>query len=186
MFLGHFALGVATKPVAPTTPIWALFLAPQAIDLAFLALNVVDIEGSSHGDYGQSEIDALYSHSLLGALIISAVVFWAAKKIWKSDRTAWIIGALSFSHWPIDLIVHHKDLPILPNNIGDLPLLGFGLWDHSRTIISIEIAAAIVGVALYFNVARKQRATKLWFLGPAIITALFALMAYSDLGRLPA
>ncbi len=186
MFLGHFAIGVATKPAAPALPIWALFLAPQALDLVFLPLTAVGVEGSSHGDYGQSEIDAAYSHSIVGALAIAALVFVVARKVWKSDRSAWILSALALSHWVIDLLVHHRDLPILPGNVGGLPLFGFGLWDYPRAIFSIEVMLAVVGVGLYLNWARTQQDTRFRYLGPAVITVLFALMASSDFARLPA
>lgn len=186
MFLGHFALGVATKPAAPKLPIWALFLAPQAMDLVFLGLGALGVEGSSHGDYGQSEIDATYSHSIVGALAIAGLVFWIARKVWKSERSAWIMAALALSHWPIDLFVHHEDLPILPGNLGDLPMLGFGLWDYPRAILTIEAVLAIAAAGLYFNWARTQPHTRYRYVGPAIITTLFGLMAYSDLARLPA
>jgi hypothetical protein len=74
MFLGHFAIGAASKRFAPTVPIWALLLAPQALDLAFLPLVAFGVEGFEPGSYGQDQINALYSHSLVGALLISAVV----------------------------------------------------------------------------------------------------------------
>ena len=95
MFLGHFALGVAAKPAAPQLPIWALFLAPQAMDLVFLPLTAIGVEGSSHGDYGQSEFDATYSHSILSALAIAGVVFLITRRVWKSDRSAWIMAAIT-------------------------------------------------------------------------------------------
>lgn len=186
MFLGHFAIGVAAKPAAAKLPIWALFLAPQALDLVFLPLVAVGVEGSSHGDYGQSEIDAAYSHSIAGALAIAGLVFWITKRIWKSDRSAWIMAGLALSHWPIDLLVHHKDLAILPGNLGDFPLLGLGLWDHARAILAIEVLLAIVGVGLYFNWARTQSPSRFRYLAPAVITVLFVVMANSDFVRLPA
>lgn len=186
MFLGHFAAGVAAKPVAPELPIWALLIAPQALDLAFLPLVAVGVEGFDQGDFGQDRIDALYTHSLIGALVISAAVFWIAKKLWKSDNAALILTGLSFSHWPIDLLVHHEDLPILPNNWGDFSLLGFGLWDYPRAILSIEIGLAVVAAGLYFRWARVQAPSSRWYVGPAVVTVLFALLAISDLARLPA
>jgi hypothetical protein len=97
MFLGHFALGVAAKPAAPRLPIWAPFLAPQAMDVVFLPLTAIGVEGSSHGDYGQSEIDAAYSHSILSALAIAGLVFWITKRVWKSDRSAWKKGIQAFN-----------------------------------------------------------------------------------------
>lgn len=186
MFLGHFAAGVAAKPVAPELPIWALLVAPQAMDLAFLPLVAAGVEGFDQGDFGQDRIDALYSHSIIGALVISAAVFWIAKKLWKSDKGAWILAGLAFSHWPIDLLVHHEDLPILPNNWGDFPLLGFGLWDYPRGVLSIEIGLAAVAAGLYFRWARAHTSSPRWYVGPSVVTVVFALLAISDLARLPA
>ena len=186
MFLGHFAMGVATKPVAPKVPVWALFLAPQAMDLAFLPLVAIGLEGFEQGQYGQDKIDALYTHSLVGALIISAVIFWVGKKVWKTDFHAWLLAGLSFSHWPVDLLVHHQDMPILPGNLGGLPLLGFGLWDFPYVIFGIEVILAIVGVVLYFNWAKKERSSARWYIGPIVIAILFAVMVISDIPRLPA
>jgi hypothetical protein len=116
MLLGHFAAGVATKPAAETLPIWALLLAPQALDIVFLPLVGSGVEEFEQGDYGQDGIEAFYSHSIVGAVFISAAVFWIGKKLWKSSTGAWVLALLSFSHWPIDLVVHHEDLPILPGN----------------------------------------------------------------------
>ena len=49
MFIGHFALGVATKKIAPTLPIWILLLAPQFMDLMFMPLVALGIEGYELG-----------------------------------------------------------------------------------------------------------------------------------------
>jgi len=185
MFLGHFAIGVAAKPAAPEVPVWALFLAPQALDLLFLPLVAVGLEGFEQGLYGQDKISALYTHSLLGALLISAAIFFIGKKVWQTNSTAWLLAGLSFSHWPIDLLVHHKDLSLLPGNLGGFPLLGFGLWDFSYLIFGIEVVLAIVGAGLYFNWARKAQPTARWYIGPIVITILFGLMIISDIPRLP-
>jgi len=184
MFLGHFAIGVATKPKAPKLPVWALFLAPQALDLFFLPLVALGIESFEQGLYGQDHIEAFYTHSLVGALLISALVFWFAKKKWKTNNSAWLLAGLSFSHWPIDLLVHHKDLPILPGNLGGFPLLGFGLWDYTIMIFSVEVILAILGVALYFSWAMKEKETPRWYIGPTAVAILFALMIMSDIPRL--
>jgi hypothetical protein len=49
MFLGHLTMGVATKVAAPKVPIWALFLAPQALDLVFIPLVAIGLEGDVQG-----------------------------------------------------------------------------------------------------------------------------------------
>ena len=186
MFLGHFAMGIATKSVAPKMPAWALFLAPQAMDLLFLPLVAVGLESFEPGPYGQDHIEAFYTHSLVGALLISAAMFWIGKKVWQTDFNAWLLAGLSFSHWPVDLLVHHRDMPFLPGNLGGLPLLGFGLWDYAYVIFGLEVILALVGIGIYFNWANKERLTVRWYIGPAIVAVLFALMIVSDIPRLPA
>lgn len=189
MFLGHFAVGVATKPVAPKMPVWILFLAPQFLDLIFIILFIFGIEGlQPDGNidvYGQFKGNILYSHSLVGALVISAGAFWIGKRFWKTDFNGWVLAGLSFSHWPMDLLVHHQDMPILPGNLGGLPLLGFGAWNYPVAILSLEIALAIIGVLLYFQWAKKEKLSSRWFVGPAIIAILFILQAFMDISNLP-
>lgn len=90
MFVGHFAVGVATKSAAPKIPMWVLFTAPQFLDLAFLILLLIGVEGF-HPDadrevYGQFKGDIQYSHSLIGALFISGVAFWIGKHFWKTSQ----------------------------------------------------------------------------------------------------
>ena len=87
MFLGHFAMGVAAKPVAPKVPIWALFLAPQALDLMFLPLVAIGLEGFVQGQYGQDQINALYTHSLVGRLLLVRWSFGLEKRFGKAIFT---------------------------------------------------------------------------------------------------
>ncbi len=185
MFLGHFAIGVAMKPVAPKMPIWILFLAPQFMDLLFLPLVALGIEGYEPGPYGHSQISAFYTHSLVGALLISAVAYWIGMYFWKSARAGMILAGLSFSHWLIDLFVHHQDMPILPGNIGNLPMLGFGLWDYEYAVFGTEIALAIVGLGLYARWAQTEKSSAYWYAGPAIIALLFVAQILTDIPGLP-
>lgn len=60
---------------------------------------------------------------------------------------------MAFSHWVLDLIVHHPDLPILPGNAGNLPLLGFGLWGLPTVAALVELALVIGGAYLYYRSA---------------------------------
>lgn len=186
MFLGHFAVGVATKPLAPTLPVWSLFLAPQFMDLLFMPLVALGIEGYVPGPYGHDTLTAHYTHSLVGALLISVVAYWIGTRLGKTTRSGLILGGLSFSHWIIDLFVHHQDMPLLPGNAGNFPLLGFGLWDYEYVIFGIEVLMAALACGAYFRWARHTRATSRWYVGPVVIAVLFAAMALGDIGRLPA
>ena len=57
----------------------------------------------------------------------------------------------SFSHWILDLLVHRADLPLLPGNYGDLPMLGFGLWRFPAISIILECILIAIGGILYFR-----------------------------------
>ena len=66
-----------------------------------------------------------------------------------------LLGAVAFSHWVLDLIVHRGDMPVLPGNAGNLPLLGFGLWGTPVASILLEAVLFVLGVFLYWRSARS-------------------------------
>jgi len=186
MFVGHFALGVATKKLAPTMPIWILFLAPQFMDLLFAPLVAIGIESFEPGAYGHLTLNILYTHSLVGALAIAAVAYWIGNGFWKSSRGGIILASLSFSHWIVDVMVHRPDMPILPGNLGNFPLLGFGLWDFEYGVFATEVLMAIIAVFLYFRWALKEKQGARWFVGPTIIILIFAVLIISEFRNMPA
>jgi len=186
MFVGHFAIGVATKKFAPSMPIWILFLAPQFMDLLFVPLVAVGIESFEYGPYGHLTLNILYSHSLLGAMAIAAVAYWIGNRFWESSRGGVVLACLSFSHWILDVIVHRPDMPIFPGNLGDFPLLGMGLWDFEFGVLATEVAMAVIAVILYFRWAREENKNARWFVGPAIITLFFAVLITSEILNFPA
>ncbi len=103
--------------------------------------------------YGGLTIHADYTHSLVGALAISVVAMIAAMIPW-GRRNGLIIGAMVFSHWILDLLVHHADMPILPGNAGDLPRLGLGLWAIPLLTAAIELGLVLVGA--FFVLPRRD------------------------------
>ena len=66
-----------------------------------------------------------------------------------------MLGAVVFSHWVLDLPMHHADLPLLPGNAGSLPLLGFGLWRWPAASALLEIALVLLGTFLYARAAAR-------------------------------
>ena len=75
---GHFGLAAAVKWRAPAAPLWLLMIATQWLDIVFVPLFVLGVErlvplpGAKSGAYGQALIYADYTHSLFGALLLSA------------------------------------------------------------------------------------------------------------------
>ena len=157
MIAGHFGLAAAVKSKAPDVPLWSLMLATQWLDIVFIPLfatGVETIEPIDGGGYAHAIIHADYTHSLVGAAALSAVL--GAVFGWRWGRRAgWIIAAVAFSHWLLDLLVHRPDMPILPGNWGGLPLLGLGLWRWPVAVMLVEALLVVGGAWLYWQAARN-------------------------------
>ena len=127
MIAGHFGFAAIVKSREPRVPLWSLMLATVWLDIVFVPLFLAGIETLKpvpglHGGYGENIIHADYTHSLIGALVLS-VVFGLMFGVRWGRRSAIVLGLVSFSHWLLDLIVHRHDMPILPGNAGNLPRL---------------------------------------------------------------
>jgi hypothetical protein len=154
---GHFGLAAGSKAVDVRVPLWSVMLATVWLDVVFiplLLLGVETIDTPPGGGYGASVIHADYTHSLVGALVLSAL-FGAVAGRWWGRRLGLLLAAVAFSHWVLDLIVHRADLPVLPGNAGGLPLLGFGLWRVPVASILLEVVLLVGGVWLYWRAARS-------------------------------
>jgi membrane-bound metal-dependent hydrolase YbcI (DUF457 family) len=158
MIAGHFGFAAAVKAREPETPLWALMLATVWLDVVFAPLYVAGLESmekvaGARGNYGALIIHADFTHSLLGALVLSAIFGAVAALPW-GKRCGIVLGAVVFSHWLLDLIVHRHDMPLLPANAGNLPKLGFGLWQWPDAAILAELTLVVAGAALYWRAAR--------------------------------
>lgn len=162
MIAGHFGFAAAIKSRAHQVPLWALMLATVWLDIVFVPLFLTGIERiekvpGAHGTYGTGVIFADYTHSLLGALVLSALFGIVAAFAW-SRRTAVVLGAVVFSHWLLDLLVHRADMPLLPGNVGRFPRLGIGLWHIPAAAMAVELIIVLVGAYLYWRAARRTAA----------------------------
>jgi membrane-bound metal-dependent hydrolase YbcI (DUF457 family) len=146
---GHFGLAAAVKARQPRVPTWSLMLASQWLDVLFVPLLVARVEGLSpvpglKEGYGRVIIHADYTHSLLGALVLSALLGLVLGVRW-GRQSGLVLAAVSFSHWVLDLLTHRQDLAILPGNAGHLPRLGFGLWRWPVASAAAELILVVVG-----------------------------------------
>lgn len=97
-------------------------------------------------------------------------------------RVAIVIALVSASHWVLDRVVHRADMPVLPGNFGNLPRLGFGLWNYPRAAACVELALVIAGAALYWRAAlevsaKAGRSGRLASVSAAIV-ATFGLLVF--------
>jgi hypothetical protein len=156
---GHFGFAAIVKAREPQVPLWSLMLATVWLDVVFVPLYLAGIEtivpvAGARGTYGTGVIYADYTHSLLGALLLSGVFALAFANRW-GRRTLFVLGFVSFSHWLLDILVHRADMPFLPHNLGNLPRLGFGLWSHPEWVMAMELALVVAGALLYWREARR-------------------------------
>ena len=160
MVAGHFGLAAGIKKIAPRLPLWSLLLASFFLDVVFIFFaaggleKIIPVDQANPNAYGGSLIHAYYTHSLVGALLISAIAGLFAGWRW-GKRGGYVIAGVVFSHWILDLLVHRPDLPILPGNFGNLPLLGFGLWQYPAISAILELILVIGGTWFYYRAAMQ-------------------------------
>ena len=180
MFIGHYALGLASKRVAPQVSLGALFLACQWADLLWPTLVLSGVEKVAIRPDIPGGLDFQYypySHSLLALVvwgILLAVVYRVVTR--SSWRSATVLGALVVSHWVLDVIVHPADLPLAP---GVGIRVGLGLWSSLPGTLVIEFGLFAVGIWLYVKstVSRDR-------IGSIGLWALLAFLALVEIASL--
>jgi hypothetical protein len=153
MFVGHYSVAFAIKSDENRIPLWLLFIAVQFLDYIWATLVLLGIEKLRviKGFTAGSMLDSYYhpySHSLVAALIWSAVAALVYKKFWQataSNRSALLVGLAVFSHWILDFIAHPRDLAIYDNKWK----VGLGLWNYRGLEFGLEVAPLAGGIVLY-------------------------------------
>ena len=144
MFIGHYGIAYVVKRKAGEIPLWLLFLSVQLMDMVAFALVLFGIEKasfqSSDNPFFRNNLDLPYSHSLVGALMLSALMYMILIVL---KRKSWaLIAALCvLSHWIIDLIVHTPDLSVLFGQIK----VGLGLWSYPCLSFVLEVVMVLAG-----------------------------------------
>src|SRR6476646_1706751 len=119
MFIGHFAVAMATKPAAPRTSLGWLFAAAQFPDLLWPVFLLTGIEHAriAPGDTAFTPLafdHYPWSHSLL-MVVMWGVSLGVLYRLRGGDtRASLVIGALVVSHWVLDWVTHRPDLLLLP------------------------------------------------------------------------
>ena len=156
MLLGHFAVGLAAKRVAPRAGVLALVGAAMFLDLVWPLLLLAGLESVQivpHlTEVNDFDFTFTWSHSLVTALVWSAL-FASLYRARTADLIATVVtGALVFSHWVLDWITHIPDMPLWPNG----PKVGLGLWKSAAATVGAEAPMFVAGVAIYLATTRAR------------------------------
>jgi hypothetical protein len=161
MFLGHYGVAFALKRAEPKLSLGTLFVAVQLADLLW---GVFLLLGWEHarivpGYTAAAPLEFLdypISHSLLGMAIwgvVAAALYysWPTRDTTHHWQAAAVVGLAVISHFPLDVLVHVRDLPLAG---GDSTKLGLGLWNHPVATWVAEFIVFGAGLAVY--VARRS------------------------------
>ena len=159
MFIGHFAVGFATKRLAPQALLGWHIAAPLFLDVLFPIFVALGIESLSV-EPGYTAVmplnlhDIPWSHSLVMSVVWSVAFGGAYFALRKDARAAAVLGAGVFSHFVLDVVTHRPEMQLWP---GAPHVLGLHLWSSVPGTLAIEGAIFAAGVWLY---ASGTRATQ--------------------------
>jgi membrane-bound metal-dependent hydrolase YbcI (DUF457 family) len=178
MFIGHFAVGFASKKFAPRTNMSVLIAAPLFADILWPFFLLFGWE-RVRVDPGNTRFTPLdlawfpWSHSLLmtGAwATVFALVYYGITRYRAGASIIWI-GVVS--HWVLDWITHRPDMPLYPGSAR----YGLGLWNSVPGTLLVELSMFAIGLWLYIRTTRaKDRIGRYAFL------AYVALLLFSYIG----
>src|SRR6185437_8370208 len=123
MFIGHYGPAFGAKAALRTIPLWVLFVAVQWMDVwwSIFVLTGVEKVRIEPGFTEASPLDLYYmpyTHGLIGALVLSAILGAIVALFYRGNRGAvfLVVAAAVFSHWILDLVVHMPDMPLWDNS----------------------------------------------------------------------
>ncbi len=176
MFLGHYAVAFGAKRAAPRTSLGMLMVAAEWLDHVWPVFILLGIEHVRivPGFMAANPLDLYdypWSHGLVPVLGWSLVLGGLYYLVRRYGRGGWVIAAVVFSHWVLDLVSHGPDLPLIP---GGGPKLGLGLWNSVPGTLVVEVGLFVVGVGLYLRGTRARDRIGSW--------GLYGLVAFLLLG----
>jgi membrane-bound metal-dependent hydrolase YbcI (DUF457 family) len=161
MFIGHYAVALASKKAATKPSLGTYFMAVSFLDLLWplfllLGLEHVEIEPGNTVVTPLNFTDYPYSHSLLMTIVWSTLfagIYYAVRRDSKGAVWLWIAAG---SHWVLDAITHRPDLPLYP---GSDVLIGLALWNSLAGTIIIEFGMYVASIFLYLKTTTAKDKT---------------------------
>ena len=176
MVIGHYAVAMAAKRVAPRTSLGTLIAAAIFLDLlwpvlALLGMEIVTVTPGATAATPITFVSYPYSHSLLMSLVwglLFAGGYYVARRYVPGAIT---LGVLVVSHWILDAVVHVPDLPLTP---WGSTRIGLGLWNSLALTLAAELVLFALGVSFYVGATTRRDSAGIW--GLALMVALMLLI----------
>ena len=171
MFIGHAAVALAAKKLAPDVSLGLLLAAATWLDLVWpllvlLGVEVVRVDPGNTAFTPLEFVSYPWTHSLL-ATLAWGVLFALAVSPWVPDRRPRILlGALVCSHWVLDFVSHRPDLPLAPFAATKV---GLGLWHSVPATLAVEGALFAAGLWLYLRTTRGRNAVGRYAFGALVV-----------------
>jgi hypothetical protein len=179
MFIGHFAVALAAKRVAPGVSLGTLFLATQLADLVWPTLVLLGIETFTirPGITAVTPLDFTrypYSHSLVGMALWGALLAVLYLVVTRKVLAAAILFAVVLSHWVLDFVSHRPDLAL---TLSGAERYGLGLWHSRIATLAVEGLLFAACVWIYVRMTRPVDRTGRWALVGLIVFLIVVYIA---------
>lgn len=151
MYLGHFAVGLAARPLAPKASLGAMLAATQVVDILYGIFACVGL--TAVGTAGPMD------HGLVMTLVWSTLAGAAAFAVWRDLRSGVVIGLLVLSHWVGDFVSHFRVLPLA---FSGSPLVGLGLYRSPVVMIAMDFGLFAAGIFIYLRTTKPADRAGTW------------------------
>jgi hypothetical protein len=174
----------ALKRAEPKLSLGTLFLAVQLADLLWGTFILL---GWEHARIvpGYTPVTPLefldypISHSLVAAFawgVVGAALYysWPTRDTTRHWQAAATVGVAVFSHYPLDVLVHVPDLPLVSN---DSPKLGLGLWNYPTATVILELLVFGIGLTLYAALGSHRHPVRVKRLAVLVLVLVVTYLA---------
>lgn len=133
--INHAATALIIKKKSPETPLFALLIAAQFVELLWVFFNYMGIEHIAIRN-GVLHLNFLpYSHSVFTALVLALIIWSICRVMYHNSKLGIALAIGIISHTILDILFHEPDIhvvpflnkPLLGLNITSYPLLDFAL-----------------------------------------------------------
>ena len=176
MFIGHIAVALAGKRMAPSVSLATWLASVQLVDLLWPLFLLTGLEHVrvAPGITRFTPLDFYdypITHSLIGAVCWAVLFGGGWMIVRRNTRVAALLAPGVVSHWVLDAISHRPDMPVLPHG----PYVGLGLWNSVAATLLVELTMFAGAIAVYVrHGGAGRRRTSFWLLMAFLLVIYFA------------